>query len=357
MRTPLSLLQPTPHEQVLSLSSAHPPLPAAVSPDGFGSQTHTAASALADAVAGGWGKHGPLLASAADAAASPFSPGKVWLWSPETALAPLNGESEQWVRVLVWTDFRVAVAVFVAAPLLLLGLAVAARVPPGAGPDRRSALAEPVLRYMTSYWQASSLLLLTVGLNLQESRLGVPAGLLAQAMILVSLWWWRDLSEELETAAAGEAPPSGGRKDPGTGLARAFLAWRAVATLAAFAGVLAQLPFQLPCGGEGPPLPDRPLCAPWLEPPFYAASLVAGPNEAEAHGLGLSLAPVVGAGCLLYAGVLVYYAGVLVPAVGRSGRAKRPALAEVATPIAAWKALGFLDEDDDAGSGGEAAGR
>ena len=102
------------------------------------------------------------------------------LLSPETTLAPINAASEPFVRSLVWTDFRVAVALFVVAPFALLAASVAARVP--RTPDDRSRSAETVLRLMTSYWQASSLLLLTVALNIQEANFGVFAGLAAQAI-------------------------------------------------------------------------------------------------------------------------------------------------------------------------------
>ena len=234
------------------------------------------------------------------------------LLSPETTLAPLNAASEPWVRSLVWTDFRVAVALFVVAPFALLAASVAARVP--RTPDDRSKSAETVLRLMTSYWQASSLLLLTVALNIQEANFGVFAGLAAQAMIVVSLWWWTDLNGELD-----DAP-----------LSRAFRAWRLPTTVAAAGGVVVQLPFQGCVGAES--LAGDAFCAPWLEPPKFAAGLV-----------GLDASPALGAvaniGCLLYFAVLSYYATVLLPTVGRSGRAARPELMNF-TPIGAWRALG-----------------
>lgn len=236
------------------------------------------------------------------------------LLSPETTLAPL---SEPWVQALVWDDFRIAVAFFVVAPLALLAASVAARVPPAAGAlDERSDSAETVLRLMTSYWQASSLLLLTVLLDIQEVKFCVVAGLAAQAMIFVSLWWWEDLNEELD-----DAP-----------LSRAFQAWRLPASVAAAGGVLVQLPFQR-CVGVSSLAGDA-FCAPWLEPPKFAASLVGlGPSPA--------LGAVADAGCLLYFAVLAYYATVLLPMVGRSGRAARPELMNFA-PIGAWRALGFI---------------
>ncbi len=239
------------------------------------------------------------------------------LLSPETTLAPLNAASEPWIRSLVWTDFRVAVALFVVVPFALLAASVAARVP--RTPDDRSKSAETVLRLMTSYWQASSLLLLTVALNIQEANFGVFCGLAAQAMIVVSLWWWSDLNEELD-----DAP-----------LSRAFRSWRLPTTVAAGGGVVVQLPFQGCVSVDS--LAGDAFCAPWLEPPKFAAGLV-----------GLDASPALGAvaniGCLLYFAVLTYYATVLLPTVGRSGRAARPTLMNF-TPIGAWRALGFLSDD------------
>ena len=252
--------------------------------------------------------------------------------SPETVLPPLNESSEPWIRSLVWSDFRVAVSFFVVAPLLLLVWAVFLRVPPksltndskgGSEDDYRSPVAETVLRLMTSYWQASSLLLLTVMLNIQESNIGVFTGLLAQAMIVISLYWWRDLNEEVS-----------GSEDL---IGRTFCIWRMIACIAASLGVVLQAPFQ-GCL-EVPSLAGDAFCAPWLEPPQFAAGLI---------GLeSTSLSLLATTGCTLYALVLVYYVLVLLPSVGREGRAKRPVLMDVATPVGAWIALGFLDPQKD----------
>lgn len=260
------------------------------------------------------------------------------LWSPETALSPLNAASEPWVRSLVWGDFKVAVAFFVVAPLALLAWAVVARIPTSGhedkdksdgrgGTDASPPIAETVLRYMTSYWQASSLLLLTVALDIQEQNACVVAGLLAQAMIVTSLWWWEDLNEEL-------AAPAGASDDAHDALGRAFVFWRYVATVAASAGVALQVPFQ-GCVAA-PSLAEASWCAPWLEPPAFAAGLV-----------GVAASPALGrlaaAGCVLYAVVLAYYGAVLLPAAGRRGRAPRPPLMDAVTPVGLWQRMGFLE--------------
>ena len=171
------------------------------------------------------------------------------LLSPETVLEPLNAATEPWVRAIVWTDFRTAVTLFVAVPFALLGWSAYACRPPG---QARSPTAEAALRCMSSYWQASSLLLITVAFNVQGMQLGVLTGLVAQAMILVSLWWWADLNDELRLA-----PPSA--------LRSSFLTWRALASVAAAGGVLVQAPFQS-CVAV-PQLAADARCAAWLEPP------------------------------------------------------------------------------------------
>ena len=239
-----------------------------------------------------------------------------YVLQPETVLEPLNAATPPLLRTVVWTDFRLAVTLFVVVPFSLLIWSVAE--------SRRSQIGEVSLRYMTSYWQASSLLLITVAFNVQQEPLGVATGLIAQAMILVSLWWWSDLNDELERAES-------------SALLAAFSTWRGLASVAAAGGVLVQAPFQ-PCLALSV-LTSDPSCAAWLEPPVFAAGVI-----------GLSPSPALAAlargFCALYASVLAYYATVLIPTVGRRGRAPRPPLMNVASPIGAWRMLGFIREQD-----------
>ena len=247
------------------------------------------------------------------------------LLSPETVLEPLNAATEPWVRAVVWADFRIAVLLFVIMPLALLSSAVYSCRPPALGGERRTQIAEVLLRYMTSYWQASSLLLITVAFNIQQSPLGVPAGLFAQGFILISLWWWMDLNKELQTLKS-------------SALRTTFLVWRALASVAAAGGVLIQAPFQ-PCVAA-PSLAADAGCAAWLEPPQFAAGLV-----------GLSPSPeldlVANSFCGIYVVVLTYYLLVLLPAVGRRGRAPRPSVMNIGSPIGWWRMLGFISEQEE----------
>ncbi len=128
---------------------------------------------------------------------------------------------------------------------------------------------------------------------------------------------------------------------PPTSPSLIFCVWRNGAGIAASAGVLVQAPFQ-GCLGS-PSLAGDAFCAPWLEPPKFAAELVGLEGS-------ISLGELAYAGCALYAIVLAYYGLVLllvVHSVGREGRAKRPFPMDVATPIGAWIALGFLDPQNE----------
>ena len=74
------------------------------------------------------------------------------------------------------------------------------------------------------------------------------------------------------------------------------------------------------------------------------AQLPHGPVVARQLGRLPALGAVADIGCLSYFAVLSYYATVLLPTVGRSGRAARPKLMDL-TPIGAWRALGFISDD------------
>ena len=241
------------------------------------------------------------------------------LTAPAT-LAPLNTATEGWLREVVWLDFRLAVLLFVLTPLVLLGWrAVGCR--PGA---LRDTLSDAVLRVITGYWQASSLLLITVLLNIEASPLGVAAGLAAQGMILVSLWWWKDLGDDVADAA-----PSA--------LRSVFTVWRGLASVAAAGGVVLQIPGQTCLAVDD--LVASPSCAAWLEPPFAAATLAGLPPPPLGLGEEFSVAELALGVDLIY---LCYYLAVVLPETGRCGRAPRSCF----TWIDPLRQLGFLGEQE-----------
>lgn len=223
----------------------------------------------------------------------------------------LHAGSPRALRALVWADFRLAVALFVLAPL---GVSFASL-----SSDEHDALR----RIMAGYWQASSLLMLTVFLNAAAQPVGFSTAALVQAMIPLSLYWWRDLGEEVRQRAARRP------------LARFFLAWRAAASALAVAGAAGQLAFFQRCNAVGDLLGDA-QCAAWLEPPFaFRALLLPGVPPSALGALGY-------AGLLVYLPYLAYMALAVVRRVGRSGRASRRGLFTSVSVLAAW---GWIDRD------------
>mmetsp|Transcript_3236 Transcript_3236/g.9882 ORF Transcript_3236/g.9882 Transcript_3236/m.9882 type:complete len:288 (-) Transcript_3236:78-941(-) len=207
---------------------------------------------------------------------------------------PLNSQAPEWLRYIVWIDFRLAVILFVGYPLWLFISSFS---------EENDALK----RVMVGYWQASSLLMLTVFLNIGAEPIGTFTGLFVQIMIPFTLWWWKDLVEEI--------------KEEDTFLSKAFLLWRWPATALSLFGTVTQLNFQR-CMFV-PKILDDKWCAPWLEPPFNFKDIVLpfAPTEV--------LTSVAYAGLVLYFGYLAYYVAVPLRRVGRQGRKERHCFSSV----------------------------
>lgn len=213
-------------------------------------------------------------------------------WPPVPAL---NLETEDSLRLVVWTDFQLAVLFFVFAPLLLLGCGIWSSVSSKGERDE-------TLRLVNGYWQCSSLLLITVLLNIGALQIGVVTALAAQVMILISLWYWKDLTDVID--AQGDIQ------------ANLVRSWRWIATLVAAAGTAANLPFQY-CATV-PSLSADAGCAAWLEAPLtFRDLLLPGLSQEFSGQLGL-----LGLG--IYVGYTVYFVSAILPSIGRRGLAPRP---------------------------------
>lgn len=226
-------------------------------------------------------------------------------WPPVPAL---NLETEESLRLVVWTDFQLAVLFFVFVPLLLLGCGIWSSISSKGERDE-------TLRLISGYWQCSSLLLITVLLNIGALQVGAVTALVAQVMILISLWYWKDLSEVLDAQDDVQA--------------KVVRAWRWIATLVAAAGTAANLPFQY-CATV-PSLSADAGCAAWLEAPLtFRDLLVPGLSQEFSGQLGLL--------CLsIYIGYIVYFAFAILPSIGRRGLAPRPSFTWI-SPLE-WLAL------------------
>ena len=141
-------------------------------------------------------------------------------------------------RTLVWLDYRLAALLAVGLPLVLLVWAAVKQE-------------RAMQRLMAIYWKVASLLLIAVLLLTDNRPLGYLVALLAQLLVVVSLWFWVDLNEEL-----ADLPPW--RPLPFT-----VRAWRWAVSVFSLSGA-ALSGMALSCVGGNL---SRPICRAWLEAP------------------------------------------------------------------------------------------
>ena len=92
--------------------------------------------------------------------------------------------SETLLQQLVWAHYRTAVVITVGLPLVIMVWAMLKRE--GA-----------IVRLLNLYWKVSSLLAITVLLMAGDDPMAFAAGVAAQVLILITLWFWADINEEL----------------------------------------------------------------------------------------------------------------------------------------------------------------
>ncbi|MEN9495459.1 MAG: hypothetical protein RLZZ516_2111 [Cyanobacteriota bacterium] len=154
------------------------------------------------------------------------------------ACRPLRVPDPQLYHTLVWLDYRLAALFTLGLPLVLVLWAALRRE-------------RALQRLLAIYWKVASLLLIAVLLLTDNRPLGYLVALLAQLLVVVCLWFWVDLNEEL-----ADLPPW-------RPLPFVVRAWRWGVSV--FAGLGAGLSaFALRClHGDL----SRPFCHAWLEAP------------------------------------------------------------------------------------------
>ena len=85
-------------------------------------------------------------------------------------------------RTLVWLDYRLAAVFAIGLPLVLLIWAALRQE-------------RALLRLLGIFWKVASLLLITVLLLTDNRPLGYLLALLAQLLMVASVWFWGDLNE------------------------------------------------------------------------------------------------------------------------------------------------------------------
>ena len=141
-------------------------------------------------------------------------------------------------RALVWLDYRLAAVFAVGLPLVLLIWAAWKRE-------------QALVRLMGIYWKVASLLLITVLLLTDNKPLGYLLAFLAQLLVVVSVWFWVDLNEELD-----DLPPW-------RPLPFVIRAWRwGLSVFGVLGALLSARALDCVRGGV-----TRPICRAWLEAP------------------------------------------------------------------------------------------
>ena len=150
-------------------------------------------------------------------------------------------------RTLVWLDYRLAAVFAVGLPLVLLIWAALRQE-------------RALVRLMGIYWKVASLLLITVLLLTDNRPLGYLLGFIAQLLVVVSVWFWVDLNEELD-----DLPPW-------RPLPYVVRAWRwGLSVFGVLGALLSARALDCVRGGVA-----RPICRVWLEAPDDLHGGVAG---------------------------------------------------------------------------------
>jgi hypothetical protein len=149
-------------------------------------------------------------------------------------------------RTLVWLDVRLGLLFAVGVPLVLLIWAALRQE-------------QALLRLLGIYWKVASLMVVALLLLTHSRPTGYALLVVAPLLIVVALWLWVDLNEEL-----ADMPPW--RPLPLT-----MRLWRWSLTFYSLASA-ALAATALPCVGGGA---GRPLCQVWLEAPAGLHGVVA----------------------------------------------------------------------------------
>ncbi|HEY9652452.1 MAG TPA: DUF3177 family protein [Coleofasciculaceae cyanobacterium] len=191
---------------------------------------------------------------------------------------------QEFLRALVWADYRLALLFTVIIPLILLVWALVQKV-------------DSIVRLMIVYWRVASLLAITIYILIPGWPIGFVAGFCAAILIPISLWFWVDINEDIDD-------------QPKRPLKLVLTSWRWAITIYTALGALATLPV-LQCGFFKGAI-ATPLCQVWLEAPLAFKQIFhAGSKPGFLGFLGM-------AGLFVYIFYLSYFVLIRLGKQGRS---------------------------------------
>ncbi|MEO1210854.1 MAG: DUF3177 family protein [Cyanobacteria bacterium J06638_20] len=191
--------------------------------------------------------------------------------------------SQELLRSLVWTDYRLAVLFSVLLPLVLLLWATVKQ-------------REAMQRLLIIYWRVSSLLAITVYLMIGNLPIAFLTGFLARVLIPVGLWFWTDINEEIDDQM--DSP-----------LKLCLTSWRWAVSVYCGLGTIATIPFLRCAFDRG--IYEAPFCQVWRQAPLIYRDIL----HANYTPGFLAFWGIVG--LIIYT---LYFAYFIVVRLGREGR-------------------------------------
>lgn len=186
------------------------------------------------------------------------------------------------IRQLVWLDYRLALLFIVFVPFGLMCWAFRTN-------------SEAIKRSLLLYWRVASLVLITIYLAIGNLGISFISGIIAEILIILALWFWQDLNEDIEASRKSLKP--------------IYLGWRWATTAYCSLSVVFRLFFANCAFVKFDQLSDN--CKIWFEPPLSFSNVFH-------HGVPVENLTFVGAvGGIIYALYLFSFLAFSLPKTGR----------------------------------------
>ncbi len=148
------------------------------------------------------------------------------------------------IRQLVWLDYRLAFLFIVLIPFGLLCWAFRIN-------------SEAIKRSLLLYWRVASLVLISICLAIGSLGISFVSGIIAEILIVLALWFWQDLNEDIVASRKSIKP--------------IYLGWRWATTVYCFLSIGFRLFFANCAFVNAEQLSD--ICKIWFEPPLSFSTL------------------------------------------------------------------------------------
>ncbi|WP_373478599.1 DUF3177 family protein [Geminocystis sp.] len=151
---------------------------------------------------------------------------------------------ETLLKALVWTNYKLFVVLCLIVPLILSIWGLVAQIP-------------SIQRLLVIFWRVASLIAIAIYLLIPVWELGYVAWFLGHILVVISLWFWVDINDEIRDLAK-------------TPLRFTFTVWRWATTFYGTISAIVFLPF-LPCTISSDASVEK-FCRVWLEAPWHYKS-------------------------------------------------------------------------------------